>query len=204
MSRFQWALSGFEASQGRADEMITLSRSLKAIKADDEICRDALRSAWVLSVSALDFLLHELIVVEVVHRLKISKSVDKTTIPFSCLLKKDEEMVLAVENHIRTSNSYKSFIDPNKLSEAMGAFVEHPWQKIRNIYENLHGEFFSERDIKIKLSAIYKRRNQIAHEADLNPALSYSSTYDIDDDDAEACVNFVRRLGHAIVKVLES
>jgi hypothetical protein len=60
----------------------------------------------------------------------------------------------------------------------------------------------SAEDIKGQLKTIWKRRNQIAHEADVNPALAGVSLWPIDKTDTEITIRFIAALGAHLSKVI--
>lgn len=159
---------------------------------------DILRAAVVQGVSALDFLLHEVNHIETMRRLKSKKPIKKIEIPLQLLNLDDDLRYAHIEEHVKKKNSYKTYVDPQKLGEMLSCFVEHPWQKISSYLDE------DEKALKTRLSFIYRWRNRIAHEADVNPAYAGVSLFSIDRDDVEGALSDILSLGNTVVELLRS
>lgn len=157
---------------------------------------DMLRASVVLCISAFDFLVHELFRIEVVNRYRSGTSVRRVQLPFDTAIASESRKEELIESHVREINSYKSFVDPGKFSEAMGCFVEDPWSKISAKL----GQDPSE--VKRRIRSIYRWRNRIAHEADINPVYAGIELWPIDKDDVIGAVSYIERVGLASVEVL--
>ena len=108
------------------------------------------------------------------------------------------------EAHVRKTNSYKAFVDPGKLAELLSCYCDGPWDKLTGfinsgVADNLKQ---STSDLRGQLKSIWKRRNQIAHEADVNPALAGVSLWPIDKFDAELTIIFIAALGNNLPSVI--
>jgi hypothetical protein len=157
---------------------------------------DMLRAAVVLCVSAFDFLIHELYRVEVLARLKSGRSVRRLHIPFEAAIAGSSDLEALIEAHVRDVNSYKSFVDPAKFAEAMGCFVDSPWEKIAV-------KSGSDADsLKRRVRSVYRWRNRIAHEADINPTLSGIMLFAIIKSDVIDAITDFERIGLAAIEVL--
>ena len=55
---------------------------------------------------------------------------------------------------------------------------------------------------KGQLKSVWKRRNQIAHEADVNPALAGVSLWPIDKIDTNITINFIAIIAEHLPKVI--
>ncbi len=175
MDRFQDAIITFQHAVDRAKQMVTLYDALSALRQRDPANDDALRSAYILAVSSFDFFVHELAALEAKHRFKSAIPTRNISLPMEIMTIQDAEVrTSAAENQIRQSNSYKAFVDPSKLAEMLSCYSSKPWQKIceRVNLDKRPDEQRSEEQMKGQLKSIWKRRNQIAHEADVNPALA--------------------------------
>ena len=64
------------------------------------------------------------------------------------------------------------------------------------------GERRAPEHIKGQLKSVWKRRNQIAHEADVNPALAGVSLWPIDKIDTEITIDFIFSIGVHMAKVI--
>jgi len=157
---------------------------------------DMLRASLVLSVSAFDYLVHEIIRIETIRRFKLKRSIDRINIPFNILNSDVSDIETRLDAHVREVNSYKSFVDPGKFSEAIGCFVSTPWEKIATEMG------ISADQIKSRVRAIYRWRNRIAHEADINPVLSGIELWPIDKFDVVSAIRDIEGVGLLSIKVI--
>lgn len=159
-------------------------------------CDDILRSSLVLAVSSFDLFMHDVFRMEVLDRLNSQKTVDSFHIPFNISHLTGVERSYLLDEHIRTQNSYKSFVAPDKVAECLRPLVEKPWEKVSR-------EFGSPDSVcKARLKAVVGLRNRIAHEADVNPAYSGIELWPIYSQDVQDSVAFLRDLGRAIAEVI--
>lgn len=198
MERFNEATSTFQHALDRARQMVNLFDALTALRRHDAANDDALRSAYILAVSSFDFFAHEIAAIEAMHRFRSATRTRNISLPMEIITIGDsQERFTAAKEHIRQINSYKAFVDPAKLAEILSCFCETPWQKIAdrvNTDKNVE-DMRNLEEIKGQLKSIWKRRNQIAHEADVNPTLSGISLWPIDKIDTEITISFLEELG---------
>lgn len=100
------------------------------------------------------------------------------------------------EKIIRRKLGYQSFMDPAKLAEGLSLIWEEPhkWQAIANELSK------DEKQIKIELRNIVKRRSAIVHEADRDP--STMEKLPIDQDDAERVQLFISEIGEIVYRLV--
>lgn len=209
VERFDDAVATFEHAIERARQMVTLYEALAALRRHDPANDDALRSAYFQAVSSFDFFVHELAAIEAIHRFRTGVRTRNINLPMEIMTIGDlEARALAAERQIRQSNSYKAFVDPTKLAEMLSCYCDQPWQLIcgRMNGEREGDDRRNVDHIKGQLKSIWKRRNQIAHEADVNPALAGISLWPIDKPDTELTIGFISELGvhlpHVISQIL--
>lgn len=205
MQRFVDAIATFEHAIDRSKQMVSLYDALEALRPNNYANDDALRSAYILAVSSFDFFAHELAAIEADHRLGEKQRTRKISLPMELLTVEDTDARRAAAViKIRQGNSYKAFVDPGKLAEMLSCYCETPWQKIRDkVNEALPPDNHKNEDsIKAQLKLIWKRRNQIAHEADVNPALAGISLWPIDKSDTLMTIDFIYSLGVTIPHVI--
>jgi hypothetical protein len=155
-------------------------------------CDDILRSAIVLVISSFDLLIHDLFRMEVLYRFQNKITVNYVKINFASVVASSEIQLKLIDEQIRIENSYRSFVSPDKLSECMRAFSNHPWQGIALA-------FGSEPEYcKIRLKAIVDLRNRIAHEADINPNYGGIELWPIYEEDVFQAIDFIYKLGGAV------
>jgi len=199
MERFSDAVATFEHAIERARQMVALFDALTAIRPREPANDDALRSAYFQAVSSFDFFAHELAAIEAKHRLINGLKTKNIHLPMDVMTLRDAEArISAAESYIRQVNSYKAFVDPGKLAELLSCYCLKPWEKLTALINAAEsgGEKRSQEELKGHLKSVWKRRNQIAHEADVNPALAGVSLWPIDRVDTEITIKLIRDLGN--------
>ena len=205
MDRFNDAVAAFDHATDRAKQMVVLYDALSALRRGDPANDDALRSAYIQVVSSFDFFAHELAAIEASFRYANDVLTKNISIPMNIVTMQDKQTRIdAVDANIRQSNSYKSFVDPSKLGKMLSCYCTEPWSKITECMNREVPEVDkrSADQIKGQLKSIWNRRNKIAHEADVNPTLAGISLWPIDKQDTELTINFVRRIGYQLPKVI--
>lgn len=202
MSRFEGCNEAFAHAIARARDMIQLFNGLSHLRRDPAN-DDALRAAYFQAVSSFDFYVHEIVAVEASYRFRNSIPTRNIVLPMEITMISDpEDRYIAVDADVRERNSYKAFVDPQKLSEALSCFCNKPWDLILEKHKELHGDGADRSSLIAQLKNIWKRRNKIAHEADVNPTLSGISLWPIDQTDTEITVSFVEKLGKCLPGVI--
>lgn len=196
MDRFAETEDRFKACLKRARGFCDLQQYLADNHTDALDSSDMLRSAVVLCVSAFDFLVHELFRIEVIARYRGGKAVDRLLLPFEVAITQTSSIEAMIESHVKDTNSYKSFVDPGKYSEAMGCFVNAPWDKVAAKLGT------DSSTIKNRVRAIYRWRNRIAHEADINPVYAGVELWPIMKKDVVDAIDDFETLGIASIEVL--
>lgn len=205
MQRFNEAIATFDHAIDRARQMIALFDALSAIRPNEPANDDALRSAYILAVSSFDFFVHEVAAIETKHRFTGGQRTRNIHLPMEVMTIADvDERIAAAEACIRQANSFKAFVDPAKLAELLSCYCLKPWDKLTVLLNAglADAERRSSDEIKGQLKSIWKRRNQIAHEADVNPALAGVSLWPIDKTDTEITIRFIAALGAHLPKVI--
>ena len=157
---------------------------------------DLLRASVVLCVSAYDFLAHEIFRIEAIERYRTGREMRRFSLPFNIAVASSNEIETLIDNHVRNTNSYKSFVDPAKFSDAMGCFVETPWDKIAGKLNRRAP------DLKKRIKAIYNWRNRIAHEADIKPVYAGVELWPIQKSDVVKAISDIEEVGIASIDVL--
>jgi len=103
-----------------------------------------------------------------------------------------------LEAEIRERLSYRSFQHPDKIAEAIRMISDCDlWREVA-IATNTSAKM-----VKQQLAAIVDRRNQIAHEADLDPTFGLGNRWPIDERLTEEAVSFIEQVVEAIHQLLE-
>lgn len=168
-----------------------------------EYC-DLLRMSVAYSMSALDKLIHDLVVYGMVETyigrrpatgkflsegLSIQNHIDlkNASVPPAEIL---------FESIVRQKISHLSFLDPIKMADALSLVwsENHRWQKIADVMQR------EQSDVKTELRNIYKRRNAIVHESDKDPVTN--AKMPLVEADAERIEQFIRDLGTTIYRLV--
>jgi hypothetical protein len=166
---------------------------------------EILRAEIVLSVSALDCFIHDLVkygMVETYQGNRLSsKQFETYQIPFKFLKLIDgnqqvDEKLGYLETIISEINSKDSYQSPKNIEYALGLI------NVNKIWSALANEMNSKADdIKNELSLIVDRRNKIAHEADYNNLSG--DKYPIDRNNVNDVILFIENLCEAIYKIAQ-
>lgn len=163
---------------------------------------DLLRAELVLAVSALDHFIHELVRLGMLEAYRGNRPRTGRFLGFQVSL---ESALTGIANNteeqwidseIRTRNGYRSFQEPEKISEAMRLVSDIPlWM---NVGQRMRS---TPEEVKENLRMIVKRRNQIAHEADMIPT-SFEERWPIDRILVSDAVDMIEKIAEAIYDVV--
>lgn len=161
---------------------------------------DLLRAQIVMIVSALDHYIHEIARVGMLEIydgvrpqtnafLRFQVSLDATMTGIS---KPSENEWLDIE--IRQKHGYQVFQHPDRIADAVRLFSScELW---RSVASELN---LTDQDVKNRLRAIVNRRNQIVHEADLDPSIPGSmNRWSISSADVTSALDFIQDVCEAI------
>ena len=162
---------------------------------------DILRAQLVMAVSVLDYYIHEIVrlgMLEIYHGHRIqTEAFSRFQIVLSgalqCISNPTSDDWL--EDQIRNRHSFQSFQQPDKIADAIRLISDvELWKEVAK-----HLGKTSD-DVKQQLTLIVNRRNQIAHEADIDP--SFGTRWPIDEILVNESVGFIEQLAETIYKVL--
>jgi hypothetical protein len=182
-------------------ELITKNYPLLA-----EQAQEILRAEVVLSVSALDCFIHDLIkqgMIETYQGNRVSSNLFSTyQIPLKYLQliesSESQDAKLAyLENSIKENNSKDSYQSPKSIEYALQLI------NVTSIWKNLAALMdMRAEDIKGELSLIIDRRNKISHEADYNPLTG--SKYPIDRENINDVIQFIEKICESIYIIAQT
>ncbi len=164
---------------------------------------DILRAQYVLLVSALDHFVHEIVrlgMIEIYNeKRKVTKefkafilSIDKDVLFKKAIMEQKDDIWL--DYQIRHKNGFKSFQQADKLKEAMLLIIDTDiWEQVAQILNE------DIKSLKNRLNLIIDRRNQIAHEADIEP--TYQELRDIHIDDINDSIKYIENLVTTIFEI---
>lgn len=190
------AEDAFLSSIRRARGICHLQRYLARGHTDALDTDDLLRAAVVMTVSALDYLVHEIIRIEAVRCSRRRAPVARLELPLSIIYSDAQQIDELVSDYVRTKNAHKTFVDPGKLAEALSVYFAEPWVAIAKKCDK------TPETAKLRLRAIYRWRNRIAHEADINPEYAGATLWEIRYEDVEAVIADIEHLGKGILEAI--
>ncbi len=194
------ALEQFNENLSRAHALSGLAKSLNALTTTAVDLSDIYRASLVLGASALDQFVHEFVRLGMldVHR-GIRPATDANLsfrVPLSAARvgiadsTRDDWLDAAV----REAHSWQSFQHPDKIADAIRLVSGIKlWEEVAKAMGS------DAKAVKVRLTAIINRRNQIAHEADLDPT-NPGNRWPIDNILTEDALDYIDRMVHAIYK----
>lgn len=191
------AIDNFKANISRARELGQLYNSLSAITTPALRVDDLLRAQLVMSVSAMDHYIHEVVrqgMIEIYEGVRPTvPGFAKFQVPLvEAIAKVPMSSSQWVDAAIRQSHSYLSFQHPDKIADAIRFIHSAPLWPALEVRLGIPAD-----DLKKHLKLIVDRRNKIAHEADVDPSypgMRWPITY----HDASSATDFLQSLVEAI------
>ena len=163
---------------------------------------DILRSELVMAVSALDQFIHELVRTGMLGAYNGNRAQTEACLRFQVTLGSALQGIFTptsdswLEDQIRIRHGYQSFQDPTRLAEAIRLISDvQLWDEVAN-----HLRLTSQ-DVSQRLRLIVTRRNQIAHEADMDPSYG-GRLWPIDFDMVDDSINFIGQVAEIIYTVV--
>ena len=199
---------------------IVYDHFVNGLKIPHEEVSDILRAQIVNSVSAFDRLIHELVNIGVTemflgHRVKTKKFLNQ---PFKAetLIKSiefskpgyipssvNDNPQFLIEKEMREKMSYLAFEAPDKVKDALSYIWDNDYKmQVIAIDMALPGTDSNAKQKKLEqeLQLIVDRRNQIAHEGDVDPTTNTKRS--ISKEMAKECIDFMEKLGLSIYKLV--
>lgn len=161
---------------------------------------DILRAQYVMLVSALDHFIHEIVRLGMIETYNNNRTPTKSFKDF--ILNSDKNILFQkaimeeknsgwLNGQIRHRNGFKSFQEADKIKEALLLILDKDiWEEVSEILDT---------DIKRKLNLIIDRRNQISHEADIEPI--NQELREIREDDIIYSIDLIESLVNTIFEV---
>jgi hypothetical protein len=155
-----------------------LSKNVSGVLQPDEL----LRAEWVARLSALDLYIHELVAQLMLETFagRCSKSpaylkfqISTETVDRIRAAASPADAAAAFELDVRYQLSYLTFQDPEKIADAVRlCSTVELWNEVAlKLGATPSTKVTKAKDLKKDLSLLVNRRNQIAHEGDLQPAI---------------------------------
>lgn len=195
----QPAIEQFRINIVRVRNLGELTKTLNAQTTAALDLSDILRAEIVLAVSALDHFVHEIVRLGMLEAYRNERQRTRSFQNFRVSLSSVSHAISDspnqdwLEQEIRIRHGYRSFQNYDNIAEAMRLVSElNVWSEVsKRIGIDIQ-------QTKDTLGLIVNRRNQIAHEADMNPSYSSISPWPIDEDMVDEAVRFIERIAEAI------
>ena len=195
------ALDQFRENQQRARELVELTSAIDALTTEAIDLGDLLRSALVLSVSALDHFVHEHVRAGMVEAHRGLKKMTDAHLRFPVSVVAVHEALGDPARHdwlanaVRDAHSWLAFQQPEKIADAIRLISDVAlWEEVGRRMGRTAA------DVKTELKTIVGRRNKIAHEADMNPTFP-GVRWPIDERLTIRALDFVADVAEAIAAV---
>ena len=165
---------------------------------------DLLRSQIVMVVSALDHYVHGITRVGMLEVYGGKRPQTSAFLRFQITMEATLQGIAAVQGddgwldeEIRRRHGYLAFQHPDRIADAIRLFS--PCQLWISVASELN---LAVEDVKMQLGIIIDRRNQIAHEADLDSRKPGGNRWPIFPSDTKRMINFIQDMGEAIYIVV--
>jgi hypothetical protein len=160
---------------------------------------DLLRSQIVMAVSAFDHYVHEITRVGMLEVYGGKRPQTPAFLRFQVTMEATLQGIAVgqandgwLDEEIRRKHGYLAFQHPDKIADAIRLFSScRLWPSVASEL-NLEVE-----EVRTELQLIIDRRNQIAHEADLD-SRKPGSRWAISAADTNRTINFIQKIGEAI------
>ena len=207
----QEALDLFRANMRRSRDLVELSRVITAQTTDALDLSDVLRASLVMSVSALDHFIHDIVRVGMLDAyraerdrtpafLRFEVTIDSVLQGTSSFVQSEEWL----ENQIRGRQSHLSFQMPDRIAEAIRLISSvELWNEISRELK------ITQREVRDTISLIVQRRNKIAHEADTIPDYARQVVHSdlrspIDEKLVDDAIRFIEGVAGAIYSLVST
>ncbi len=187
----------------RVRNLIAIYDYLMADPQNSHDASDILRSCIVLGISALDAFVHDVVRIGMMQILRDDGNGRPQTqaykgFKFTLQQIHFDSDYSWLERRVYEEHSEKSFQNPKAIAEAIKHISEKDlWKEVSKELSDISAD-----QIKQRLKLIVTRRNQIAHEADMDKELSPPSKRSIDSKDVKEYVDFIENLANAMYEIL--
>lgn len=196
------ALEQFESNIQRTRTLATLHSVLGTRTTSALDTSDILRSALVLTVSALDQYVHEIVRLGILEIYRGRRPYTSSSLKFSVSLRSALQIRIApaddswLDNEIREHHSWQSFEHPDKIADAIRLISDVSlWDTVASDLGSVAP------DVKQRLKLIVDRRNKITHEADIDPSFP-NTRWPIDDQMVFDSITFIEQVVYSIHKAM--
>lgn len=194
----QAAIDQFRTNIERVRNLSTIYKVLSSQTTGVLDLSDVLRTPLVMAVSALDHYVHEIVRIGMLESYHGRRAQTEACLRFQVSLGSALQGIAGadsadwLEDQIRDRHSHQSFQNPDNVADAIRLISDvQLWNEVGN---NLA---LSAADVRDRLRLIVTRRNQIAHEADLDPSFP-GRRWPVSETLVDGAIDFVEDLAEAI------
>ena len=202
------ALDQFEENFSRIRDLDNVTKSFSKLTTSAIDISDILRAEIVLTVSALDHFVHELVRLAMLEIAGGTRSPTDAFDRFSISIKdvkigaNTHPSLTWFDNLVREKHLWLSFQHPDKIADALRLITNQPlWDSVATqINKRRTKNRVTAKDIKTTLRLIVDRRNKIAHEADMDPTAP-GTRWAIAHLDVVHTMKFVKTIARAMFQI---
>ena len=194
----QEAIDEFRANMVRVRNLGRLADALDSQTAQALDLSDILRAEFVLAVSALDQFVHEVARLGMLEAYRGEREKTPQFLGFQISVEAALRGISEnpsdewLDDEIKIRNGYRAFQRPDRIAEALRLVSDIPiWSEVARRMG------MSPQAVRVRLDLIVVRRNNIAHEADVNPT-PQEGLWQIDRHLTDDAIDFIERVGECI------
>lgn len=198
----QTSINQFRENIKRARSLGAIYQTLESQATSELDLSDLLRSQLVMAVSALDLYVHELVRLGMLEIYRGNRKQTDSYLRFQITMSSALQAISAPGNiawlndQIKARHGHLSFQNPANIADAIRIISdEQLWNAVSALLR------IRPQDARGQLTAIVDRRNQIAHESDINPSLP-NALWQINHRMVDDAVTFIENLAEAIHTVV--
>jgi hypothetical protein len=192
------AIEGFRRNIGYARNLGGLHAALVNMTTTIVDASDLLRAQHVLSVSALDCFIHEVVLLGMLETFDGARSptdaYKRFRVPFDTVSssKSVADLRACFESEIRAQHSYLAFQQPDRIADAVRLMSPVVlWEAVGTRVG------LDAKNVKDRIRLIVERRNKISHEADIDPSFP-GQRWPIHASDVDATLDFLCLVSEAV------
>ena len=199
----QAAIEQFRTNIARTRDLGSIANVLAAQSTSALDVSDILRAEMVMAVSVLDHYVHELVRLGMLDAYRNNRVRTPTFMNFQVSLAgaisaiENSSDEVWIEQEIRDKHSRQTFQSPGNIASAIRLISEEDdlWSTVAS---DIH---MSRQDVRNTLRTVVDRRNQIVHEADMDPSFP-GTRWPITAQMVDDAVDFIERIAEAIYVIV--
>ena len=199
----------FQANIRRSRDLIEIFRVMNIQTTDALDFSDVLRASLVMSISALDHFIHEIVRTGMLDSYRAKRARTPAFLRFQVSIEsvlhgssggtQSEEWL---ESQIRDQHGHLSFQMPDRIAEAIRLISSVA------LWDEVSRELgMTQREVKDRMALIVQRRNKIAHEADTIPDYARQIIHSdlrspIDERMVDDAISFIEKVAGSIYSLV--